>query len=343
MGYAFISYSTKQQKDADALRYLLHQNDINTWMAPYDIPDGNEYGDVINRAIQNAACVVLILTEDAQNSIYVDKEIERALHYGKTIAPIQLDQVILNDSFSFYLCNQQILMVSSIDASAPKVQGLLQHLQFLCNDRLPVREAPLDASRDKRVRRQRISRFFSRGGAAGLFVSLFCGQKYIYYAARGTYEEFYSEDYIPELPEIAWTYVLFFSLAIVTVLAFLYGCGLRDPQKKSWNFLRIVSPRWLLPAFSAICSIGSAMFYFAQRAVAAIIRGREAYGRTTAEYILPQWVNEMMWIFAGICIVTALLSVILAVVRDKRNGFAFAKHLRDQFRMIINRRKRGGK
>ena len=126
MGYAFISYSSKQQADADKLRLLLQNNHIDTWMAPHDLPQGADYADVINDVIRDAACVVLLLTEDTQSSVFVDKEIERALHYGKTIAPIQLGKVELNDSFAFYLCNQQIAMVSALDESMPKMQALLR-------------------------------------------------------------------------------------------------------------------------------------------------------------------------------------------------------------------------
>ena len=43
MGYAFISYSTKNQSAADAMRALFNKHDIDTWMAPYDIPAGSEY------------------------------------------------------------------------------------------------------------------------------------------------------------------------------------------------------------------------------------------------------------------------------------------------------------
>jgi len=38
MGYVFISYSIKNQLKADSMKDLLNQNEIPTWMAPYDIP-----------------------------------------------------------------------------------------------------------------------------------------------------------------------------------------------------------------------------------------------------------------------------------------------------------------
>lgn len=43
MGYAFISYSSKNRTSADSLKELLKRNGISTWMAPGDIPTGDLY------------------------------------------------------------------------------------------------------------------------------------------------------------------------------------------------------------------------------------------------------------------------------------------------------------
>ena len=37
MGYAFISYSSKNQQLADATRQTLIESGIDIWMAPYEI------------------------------------------------------------------------------------------------------------------------------------------------------------------------------------------------------------------------------------------------------------------------------------------------------------------
>ena len=93
MGYAFISYSSKNQISADAFNMLIKRNNIETWMAPYDIPAGSKYAQVINKAIKGCSCMVLLLTNDAQNSAWVAREVERAINYHKTIIPVQLEKV----------------------------------------------------------------------------------------------------------------------------------------------------------------------------------------------------------------------------------------------------------
>ncbi len=76
-GLAHISYSSK---------------------APGDIPAGSNYAGVITKAIKKAKCLAL-LTDQSQNSIRVDKEVERALSYGKTIIPIALGKRKESNSF----------------------------------------------------------------------------------------------------------------------------------------------------------------------------------------------------------------------------------------------------
>lgn len=53
IGYAFISYSTKNQSSADAMRTLFNKHNIDICMAPYDIPVGSKYAAVITRAIRD--------------------------------------------------------------------------------------------------------------------------------------------------------------------------------------------------------------------------------------------------------------------------------------------------
>lgn len=126
MGYAFISYSTKNQKEADAMRDLFRKNGIDTWMAPYDIPVGSRYAQVVNQALKGCACLVLLLTDEAQNSTWVSKEVERAVSYRRTIVPLQLEAIKLNDEFELYISTDQIMAIPKIDEDSPEVQKMLQ-------------------------------------------------------------------------------------------------------------------------------------------------------------------------------------------------------------------------
>ncbi len=125
MGYVFISYSSRNQSSADAMHDYLNKQGIDTWMAPGDIPAGSRYAQVINQALKECACFLLMLSEDAQNSIWVTKEVERAINYKKPIIPVQLEDVILNDEFELYISTDQIVAVRKIDPDSAEMKKLL--------------------------------------------------------------------------------------------------------------------------------------------------------------------------------------------------------------------------
>lgn len=93
-------------------------------MAPYDIPAGSSYMGEINRALADCSCLVLMLSEAAQNSQWVIKEVERAVSYKKTIIPIQIEDIILNDDFEFVLGSCHVVAVRKIDKDSNEVKNV---------------------------------------------------------------------------------------------------------------------------------------------------------------------------------------------------------------------------
>lgn len=131
MGYAFIIYSSKDLEYVNALRKAFADYGIETWMAPGDIPVGSTYSGVILRAIKGADCLVLMLTNHSQTSIWVDKEVEKALANGKTIVPIALENIKLNDNFEFYLGNQQIVPVRQLSDNNEELVAIINRVRSL--------------------------------------------------------------------------------------------------------------------------------------------------------------------------------------------------------------------
>ena len=140
MGYAFISYSTKNQQMADSFKTLFNQNNIKTWMALGDIPFGSTYTSTINSAIRGASCFVLLLSESAQGSQWVLRETERAVSTGKTIFTVLLDDVPMNDDFEFMLSASQAVAIRKIDTNDENIQRLLRTVSVYTNgikDKMP--------------------------------------------------------------------------------------------------------------------------------------------------------------------------------------------------------------
>lgn len=132
-GYAFISYSSKNQSSADAMRKLFNKNGIDTWMAPYDIPAGSEYAEVLYDALENCSCLVLMLTNNSQNSKWVRSEVDIAVSNGKAVIPVKLEDIELNSSMKTYLAGRQIVPVHVIDEGSYEIQSLLDGVRNFVN------------------------------------------------------------------------------------------------------------------------------------------------------------------------------------------------------------------
>lgn len=128
MGYAFISYSSKHQEVAEAMRNLLNRKGIDTWMAPGDIPAGSVYSGVITKSLRDCSCLVLILSQATQNSRWVLQEVERAIHYEKTIIPVQIENVVYSDAFEPYLCTTHIIEVNGIDGESEAMKNIINSI-----------------------------------------------------------------------------------------------------------------------------------------------------------------------------------------------------------------------
>lgn len=105
----FISYSSKDSYMVDKLTGMLKRMGISYWKAPEMIPTGSSYAREIPTAIKNCEVFLLVISETAQQSIWVEKELDAAVNNRKRIIPFLIDDCPLNDMFRFYLNNVQMI------------------------------------------------------------------------------------------------------------------------------------------------------------------------------------------------------------------------------------------
>lgn len=103
----FISYKSEEYDDAMWLYNSLRKEGISVWMAPQDIPGGSSYAKEITHAIKGCKVFVLLLSNAAQASQWIPKEIDNAINENKLILPFMVEKCELNPEFSFYLSNIQ--------------------------------------------------------------------------------------------------------------------------------------------------------------------------------------------------------------------------------------------
>ena len=139
MRQVFISYSTKDQHQAEAVRNVIEQNGISCWMAPRDIPGGSNYTKEIPTAIRDCQAFVLMLSQNAQNSHWVLKELDSAVNEGKIILPFQLEDITLTDEFNFLLTGAQ--RYDAYQKKSEAMQLLISRLQAIIQA-VPQKEEP---------------------------------------------------------------------------------------------------------------------------------------------------------------------------------------------------------
>ncbi len=103
----FISYKSDEFNDALYVKTTLENNGFSCWMAPMDIAGGSNYASEIPKAIENCKIFVLILSDKAQNSKWIPKEVDQAISADKHIMPFMIEDCMLNNEFCFYLSNIQ--------------------------------------------------------------------------------------------------------------------------------------------------------------------------------------------------------------------------------------------
>ena len=107
----FISKSKKDDTIANAICNVLEKNNISCWIAPRDITPGLNYAAEIIRGIENAAILLVIVSQNSNESGHVLNEINRAVEVNKIILPFKIDATDIKDDFKYYLDKTQ-----SIDA-----------------------------------------------------------------------------------------------------------------------------------------------------------------------------------------------------------------------------------
>jgi rhodanese-related sulfurtransferase len=99
----FISYSSLDKLAADAVCHGLEAKGVRCWIAPRDQLAGRPYGEQITESIQAAQVMVLIFSDNVNNSHAVHNEVDLAAAANLTIVPFRITGVDFNPELRFYL------------------------------------------------------------------------------------------------------------------------------------------------------------------------------------------------------------------------------------------------
>ncbi len=117
--YVFISYSVKNQEFSDKIRDILLERNICCKRAPEDVPLGAVFMEEIYDAIEGCACLLLLLTEESQESKWVRKEVSVAIDMEKEIIPVQNKIVPRNKFYKIALADVHIHTMPTLQSDTP--------------------------------------------------------------------------------------------------------------------------------------------------------------------------------------------------------------------------------
>ncbi|MGH3701349.1 MAG: toll/interleukin-1 receptor domain-containing protein [Pseudonocardiaceae bacterium] len=83
----FVSHSSADRVLAEAIVHVLEMAGIGCWIAPRNIVPGVNYGEAIVAAIQEVEVMVVVVSDDANRSGHVPREVERAAAHNSHAKP----------------------------------------------------------------------------------------------------------------------------------------------------------------------------------------------------------------------------------------------------------------
>lgn len=105
----FLSHSSNEEKLASDVCSCIEANGHSCFLAPRDIRSGYEYAEEIINGIDNCDIMLLLLSESANNSPHVLREVERAVSKKKSIIVYKLEDIVLSKSLEYFLMTHQWL------------------------------------------------------------------------------------------------------------------------------------------------------------------------------------------------------------------------------------------
>ena len=135
----FISHSSVDSKLAYAMCHYLEEKGVRCWIAPRDVQGGTEYAEAIILGIRNCKIMVVLFNKNANDSIYVKNEVERAFNYKSILIPFKVDQTIPSATLELFLGS-----VHSLDATKGNPEDCFDLLYQNCARVLGKKEGLLE-------------------------------------------------------------------------------------------------------------------------------------------------------------------------------------------------------
>lgn len=123
----FISHSSKDKELAREIYEYLKSNGIRPWIDFYDIPSGTKYARAIIDGIKNSRVILIILSENANDSENIINEVDNAHNLRKEMLPFHIDRSEMCEELQYYLSRWQ--RIEAHPHPEEKFKDILEYLE----------------------------------------------------------------------------------------------------------------------------------------------------------------------------------------------------------------------
>ncbi len=119
----FISYSTDDANEANAIVNALESNGARCWIAARDINPGDIWAQAIMTAISGSRIAVVVFSASANSSKDVLNEVDAAIRKGLIVIPFRIEKVAPDGAMEYHLRTRHWL-----DAMTPDLESGIKRL-----------------------------------------------------------------------------------------------------------------------------------------------------------------------------------------------------------------------
>ena len=151
----FISHSKEDKFTADIICTALETEGIGCWIAPRDIPYGNDWAGDITKAIEKCELFVFLLSKSSNKSRQCPKEISLADSADKSMICIKIDNSEMSEGIKYHFIMSQMLILDTTS-----INTHLNELIVSVKDKLSF----LSTAKNNPSNMERTSSFVLKGG-----------------------------------------------------------------------------------------------------------------------------------------------------------------------------------
>jgi TIR domain len=105
----FVSFSSQDKTQAIEIVNLLEAAALKCWISCRDVPHGEDFQDAIVSALERSSAMILVFSQNADNSREIKKELALASESGLFVLPVRIENAEPTKGFRYQLATRQYI------------------------------------------------------------------------------------------------------------------------------------------------------------------------------------------------------------------------------------------